>query len=85
VTRGRTHSRYSETTLSAATTFSAKTFGVMNCAFFDLRSVSVTPRATEHLPQTKMGTRWATTPSTISLSDGMATGMTALITLSFIR
>ena len=82
---GRTPGRYTETTLSAAATFSAKTFGVMNCAFFDLRSASVTPRATEHLPQTKIGTRWATTPSTISLSDGMATGMTALITLSFIR
>jgi hypothetical protein len=85
MTPGRTHGRYSETTLSVAATFSANTFGVMNCAFFDLRSASVTPRATEHLPQTKMGTRWATTPSTISLSDGMATGMTALITLSFIR
>jgi hypothetical protein len=43
---------YVETTLSAAATFSANTFGVTNCAFFPLRSSSVTPRATEHLPQT---------------------------------
>jgi hypothetical protein len=71
--------------LSAAATFSAKTFGLMNCALLVLRSASVTPRATEHFPQTKMGTRWATTESTISLSDGIATGMTALITLSFMR
>ena len=74
-----------ETTLSAAATFSAKTFGFTNCAFFGFRSASVTPRATEHLPQTKIGTRWATTSSTISFSGGIATGMTAFITLSLIR
>jgi hypothetical protein len=85
VTRGRTHGRYSETTLSAAATFSAKTYGVMNCAFFDLRSASVTPRATEHFPQTKIGTRCATTESTISFSEAIATGMTAFMTFSFMR
>ena len=47
---------YSDTTLSAAAVFSAKTFGVMNWAFLVLRSTSVTPRATEHFPQTKIGT-----------------------------
>ena len=71
--------------MTAAATFYAKIFGFTNCAFFPLRSVSVTPRATEHLPQQKMGTRWATISSTISLSGAIATGMTALITLSFIR
>ena len=71
--------------MSAAATLSAKTFGLMNCAFFGLRSASVTPRATEHFPQTKIGTRWATTASTISFSAGMATGMTAFMTFSFIR
>src|SRR5215471_18022735 len=57
---------YNETTLSAAAVFSAKTFGVMNWAFFVLRSPSVTPRATEHRPQTKIGTCLATTASSIS-------------------
>ena len=38
-------------TLSAATTFSANTFGVMNCAFLLCRSPSVTPRATEQRAQ----------------------------------
>lgn len=71
--------------MSAAATFSAKIFGFTNCAFFVLRSASVTPRATEHFPQTKIGTRWATTSSTISFSVGIATGMTAFITLSFMR
>ena len=47
---------YSDTTLSAAAVFSAKMFGVMNWAFLLLRSTSVTPRATEHFPQTKIGT-----------------------------
>ena len=47
---------YSDTTLSAAAVFSAKIFGVMNWAFLLLRSTSVTPRATEHFPQTKIGT-----------------------------
>jgi hypothetical protein len=71
--------------LSAAATFSAKIFGFTNCAFFVLRSVSVTPRATEQRPQTKMGTCCATISSTISFSGAIATGMTAFITLSFIR
>lgn len=69
--------------MSAAATFSAKIFGLMNCAFFALRSVSVTPRATEHLPQTKMGTCLATSASSISRSGGMATGMMAAATSSF--
>ena len=47
---------YSDTTLSAAAVFSGKIFGVMNWAFLLLRSTSVTPRATEHFPQTKIGT-----------------------------
>jgi hypothetical protein len=76
---------YSDTTLSAAATFSAKTFGFTNWAFFDLRSASVTPRATEHFPQTKIGTRCATTASTISFSEAIATGMTAFMTFSFIK
>ena len=71
--------------MSAAATFSAKIFGFTNCAFFGLRSASVTPRATEHFPQTKIGTRWATTSSIISLSGAMATGMTAFMTASFMR
>ncbi len=69
--------------MSAAATLSAKTFGFMNCAFFALRSASVTPRATEHLPQTKMGTCRATSASSISRSGGMATGMMAAATSSF--
>lgn len=48
---------YSDTTLSAAAVFSANTLGLMNWPFLVLRSASVTPRATEHLPQTKIGTR----------------------------
>ncbi len=47
---------YTDTTLSAAAVFSAKIFAVMNWAFLLLRSTSVTPRATEHFPQTKIGT-----------------------------
>ena len=75
----------SETTLSAAATRSANTFGLMNWAFLSFRSLSVTPRATEHLPQTYSGTLRATTVSTISLSDAMATGCTDDSTASFIR
>ena len=71
--------------MSAAATRSAKTFGLMNCAFFAFKSASVTPRATEHFPQTYTGTLRATTVSTISLSAGIATGCTADITGSFIR
>jgi hypothetical protein len=41
-----------DTTLSAATTRSAKTLGVTNRAFFPCRSASVTPRAPEQRPQT---------------------------------
>src|SRR5216117_4309297 len=67
-----------ETTLSAAATFSAKIFGVTNCAFMDLRSCSVTPRATEQRPQTQTGTRCSTTLRIISASGGMPTGSTAL-------
>ena len=74
-----------DTTLSLATVLSANTFGLMNCAFFDFRSASVTPRATEHFPQTKIGTPFATTASIISRSGGIATGITAFITSSFIR
>jgi len=76
---------YSDTTLSAATVFSANTLALMNWAFLVLRSASVTPRATEHLPQTKIGTRCATSASNISLSGGIATGMTAAATSSFMR
>ena len=83
--RARCHEPYVDTTLSAAAVFSAKTFGLMNWAFLLLRSASVTPRATEHLPQTKIGTPRATTASSISLSDGIATGMTAAATSSFMR
>jgi hypothetical protein len=71
--------------LSAAAVFSAKPFGVMNCAFFGSRSASVTPRATEHFPQTKMGTPFATTACSISRSGAIATGMTAAATSSFMR
>ena len=76
---------YSETTFSAATVLSAKTLGLMNWAFFVFRSASVTPRATEHLPQTKIGTPLATTASSISRRGGIATGMTAAATSSFMR
>ena len=76
---------YVETTLSAAATFSAKIFGVMNCAFSFFRSSSVTPRATEQRPQTKTVTFAATAFSIISRSAGIATGMTAAATSSFIR
>lgn len=69
--------------MSAAATFSAKTLGLMNCAFFVLRSASVTPRATEHLPQTKIGTCLATTASSISRSGDIATGMMAAAVSSF--
>lgn len=72
-------------TLSAATTFSANTFGLMNCAFLVLRSSSVTPRATEQRPQTKIGTRCSTTLSIISRSGGIAIGITAAATSAFIR
>ena len=72
-------------TLSAAAVLSANPFGVMNCAFFDFRSSSVTPRATEHLPQTQIGTCCETTLSIISRSPGIATGVTAAATSSFIR
>jgi hypothetical protein len=71
--------------LSAAATFSAKIVGLMNAAFLPLRSSSVTPRATEHFPQTKIGTRWATTSSIIVFSPGMATGITASATVRFMR
>jgi hypothetical protein len=71
--------------LSAATVFSAKTFGLMNTAPFAFRSASVTPRATEHRPQTKIGTPLATTASSISRRGGIATGITAAATSSFIR
>jgi hypothetical protein len=76
---------YVETTLSAVATFSAKTFGLMNCAFSFFRSSSVTPRATEHFPQTKTGTRCATTSSISSRSGGMATGSTASANVFFMR
>jgi hypothetical protein len=76
---------YGDTTLSAATTFSANTFGFTNWAFLPLRSSSVTPRATEHFPQTKMGTRCATASSISSLKAGMATGSTASATVLFMR
>lgn len=72
-------------TLSAAATFSAKTFGVMNCAFRFFRSSSVTPRATEQRPQTKIDTLLATAFSIISRSGGIATGITAPATSSFMR
>ena len=72
-------------TLSAAAVFSANAFGVMNCAFFPFRSASVTPRATEHFPQTQIGTCCATTLSIISRNAGIATGITAAATSSFIR
>ena len=55
-TMGEAIGVYSDTTLSAVAVFSAKIFGVMNWAFLLLRSTSVTPRATEHFPQTKIGT-----------------------------
>ena len=71
--------------MSAATTFSAKILGLMNCAFLPFRSSSVTPRATEHFPQTKIGTRWATTSSSISVKGAIATGFTASATAPFIR
>ena len=64
---------------------SAKIFGLMKVAFLPLRSSSVTPRATEHLPQTKMGTRRAMASSTIAVSGGIATGITASITIDFIK
>src|SRR5213076_3081744 len=76
---------YVDTTLSAAATFSAKIFGVTNCAFNDLRSCSVTPRATEQRPQTQIGTRCSTTLRIISASDGMPTGNTALAISCFTR
>ena len=76
---------YRDTTLSAAAVLSANTFGLMNCAFFVFRSASVTPRATEHFPQTKIGTRLATTTSSISRSGDIATGMRAAATSSFMR
>ncbi len=79
------YGRYTETTLSAATTFSAKIFGFTKLAFFALRSSSVTPRATEHFPQMKSGTRCATTSSIIAVSVGIATGITASATAAFIR
>jgi hypothetical protein len=78
-------SAYSETTLSAAATFSANTFGLMNCAFLPFRSSSVTPRATEHRPQTKIGTPLAIVSSSIALSAGMATGLMASAMLLFMR
>ena len=71
--------------MSAATVLSAKTLGLMNCAFFDVRSASVTPRATEHFPQTKIGTPLATAASSISRSGDIATGITAAATSSFMR
>ena len=71
--------------MSAEAVFSAKILGVMNCPFFGFRSVSVTPRATEHLPQTKMGTPFATAVSSISLRGAIATGITAAATSSFMR
>ena len=71
--------------MSAAATFSAKTFGLTNCAFFFLRSSSVTPRATEQRPQTKIGTLAATVLSIISRSAGIATGVIAAAMSSFIR
>lgn len=72
-------------TLSAATTFSAKTFGLMNCARRVSRSSSVTPRATEQRPQTKIGMPCSTAFCIISRSGGIATGMTAPATSSFMR
>ena len=71
--------------MSAAAVFSAKTFGVMKPAFLAFRSPSVTPRATEQRPQTKMGTPLETQPSIISRSGAMATGITAAATSSFMR
>lgn len=46
-----TYPRQVETTLSEAATRSANTFGVINCAFFGFKSLSVTPRATPQRPQ----------------------------------
>ena len=77
--------RYTEITRSAATVFSAKTLGLMNTAFFAFRSASVTPRATEHRPQTKIGMPLVTVASSISRSGAIATGITAAATSSFIR
>jgi len=76
---------YVETTLSAAATFSAKILGFTNWAFLLSRSSSVTPRATEHFPQTKIGTRCATTSSISSRIAGMATGTMASATVFFMR
>lgn len=78
-------SAYTDTTLSAATVFSANTFGLMNTAPFAFKSASVTPRATEHRPQTKIGTPFATTASSMSRSGAIATGITAAATSSFMR
>jgi hypothetical protein len=79
------HPTYNDTTLSAATTFSANSLGLTNCACLPLRSSSVTPRATEHLPQTKIGTRWATTSSSIAFRGAMATGITESAMTDFMR
>ena len=71
--------------MSVAATFSAKILGVMNCAFLPCRSASVTPRAAEHRPQTQIGTLASKTFCIISPRGGMATGLSALAMLSFIR
>ena len=71
--------------MSAAATFSAKTFGLMNWALRFFKSSSVTPRATEQRPQTKIATSLATALSIISRSGGIATGITAAAMSSFIR
>jgi hypothetical protein len=59
---------------SAHSTSDTKTAGLPNFALQASRSVSVTPRAREQLPQEKTGMRFATTFSRSSLRGGQPIG-----------
>jgi hypothetical protein len=54
----------------------AVSFGLVNCAFFPAKSVSTTPRAAAHFPQTKIGILSSMTLANASLNGGQPTGVT---------
>ena len=77
--------RYSVMIRSAHSTMDTNIAGLPNFAPQSFRSVSETPRAREHAPQEKTGTRFATILSRISLRGGQPTGKIAFVVTLRIR
>src|ERR1044072_3392817 len=72
-------------TLSAHATNATRSGGVTNRAFWPARSASRTARAREHAVQTLIGISCSIVLCRISESGGQPTGVTDLISASFIR